>query len=156
MKISRKQQVNRRQSNKRIVRGGNPKAKNVSPKSINLDDLSLYESYLVSFKLSSKNKIPASIIFNLGYTYLWENIKEIGNLIPKDDISISNFTEKSPSSETYLVKFTIQIDTEYGPQRFKKEYLEAIKSDEKKNPSGFNIKITNFTIKAAPTRRVTR
>ena len=156
MRTSRKQQVNRRQSYKRILQGGNPKAKKISPKSISLDDLSLYESYLVSFKLSSKNKIPASIIFDLGYTYLWENTKEIGNLMPKDDISISNFTEKSPSSETYLVKFTIQIDTEYGPQRFKKEYLEAIKSDEKKNPSGFNIKITNFAIKAAPTRRVTR
>ena len=156
MKISRKHQLKCRQSYKQIVQGGNPKAKKVSPKSISLDDLSLYESYLVSFKLSSKNKIPASIIFGLGYKYLWENSKEIGNLIPEDDISISNFTEKSPSGETYLVKFTIQIDTKYGPKRFKKEYLEAIKSDEKKNPSSFNIKITNFIIKAAPTSRVIR
>jgi hypothetical protein len=156
MKISRKHQLKGRQSYKQIAQGGNPKAKDVSSKSISLDDLSLYKSYLISFKLSSKNKIPASIIFGLGYKYLLENSKEIGNLIPESDISISNFTEKSPSSETYLVKFTIQIDTEYGPQRFKKEYLEAIKSDEKKNPSGFNIKITNFIIKAAPTITVYR
>ncbi len=105
-------QVNQRQSYKSVVRGGRPN-EGLTP-------------FLISFKVSSKKKIPASILFQLGYRYLWENIIEIGNLIAEDK-SISNFTEKSPSCETYLIKFTIQIINKYGPQRFKKKYLAAIK-----------------------------
>ncbi len=62
MKISRKQQLRGRQSYKQILRGGLP--------------------FTISFKVSSKRNLHASILFQLGYRYLWDNIKQIGNLIP--------------------------------------------------------------------------
>jgi hypothetical protein len=132
MKISRKQQVNRRRSYKQIVQGGNP-----------TED---YTPFLISFKVSSKRNLPASILFGLGYRYLWDNIKEEGNLIPIEDTVISNAI-LGADIETYTLTFSFEIDNEFGPKRFKKEYLAAIKDEEKKNPSGFNIKVTNFTIK---------
>jgi len=131
MRTSRKQQVNRRQSYKRIVRGGRPTEG--------------YAPFLISFKVSSKRNLPASILFGLGYRYLWDNIKEEGNLIPIDDTVISD--AQIGEVETYTLTFSFEIDNEFGPKRFKKEYLAAIKEEEKKNPSGFDIKVTNFTIK---------
>jgi len=131
MRTSRKQQVNRRQSYKRIVRGGRPTEG--------------YTPFLISFKVSSKRNLPASILFGLGYRYLWDNIKEEGNLIPIDDTVISD--AQIGEVETYTLTFSFEIDNEFGPKRFKKEYLAAIKEEEKKNPSGFDIKVTNFTIK---------
>jgi hypothetical protein len=131
MRTSRKQQVNRRQSYKQILQGGNP-----------TED---YTPFLISFKVSSKRNLPASILFGLGYRYLWDNIKEEGNLIPIDDTVISD--AQIGEVETYTLTFSFEIDNEFGPKRFKKEYLAAIKEEEKKNPSGFDIKVTNFTIK---------
>jgi hypothetical protein len=131
MKISRKHQLKGRQSYKRIVRGGRPTEG--------------YTPFLISFKLSSKRNLPASILFELGYRYLWDNIKEEGNLIPIGDTVISD--AQIGEVETYTLTFSFEIDNEFGPKRFKKEYLAVIKEEEKKNPSGFNIKVTNFTIK---------
>ena len=115
MKISRKHQLKRRQSYKQILRGGRPTEG--------------YTPFTISFKVSSKRNLPASILFGLGYKYLWDNIKEEDNLMPVEDTVISNAHDGEV--ETYTVTFTFEINNEFGPKRFKKEYLAAIKEEEK-------------------------